>query len=46
LSGYVDDSIRQGLLLKPGSPFLQKPFTSMELAAGIHEAMGKAKPGL
>jgi two-component system cell cycle sensor histidine kinase/response regulator CckA len=46
MSGYVDDSIRQGLLLKPGSPFLQKPFTSMELAAGIHEAMGKAKPGL
>ncbi len=43
MSGYADqDLVRQGLL-EPGTHFLQKPFTPMELAQRIREILD-AKP--
>jgi two-component system, cell cycle sensor histidine kinase and response regulator CckA len=43
MSGYADqDLIRQGLL-KPGTHFLQKPFTPKELADRVAEILGPAK---
>jgi two-component system, cell cycle sensor histidine kinase and response regulator CckA len=43
MSGYADqDLIRQGLL-KPGTHFLQKPFTPKELADRVAEILGPAE---
>lgn len=40
MSGYADqDLVRQGLL-KPGTRFLQKPFTPQELAERVREILG------
>ena len=35
MSGYIDDAIMQRHFIKSGAPFLQKPFTSAELASAI-----------
>jgi two-component system, cell cycle sensor histidine kinase and response regulator CckA len=43
MSGYADqDLIRQGLL-KPGTHFLQKPFTPKELAQRVADILGPAE---
>ncbi len=45
MSGYADqDLVRQGLL-KPGTRFLQKPFTPGELAERVREVLDGADPG-
>lgn len=41
MSGYIDEAMVQRGVLQAGAPFLQKPFTSEQLAATIEEALGK-----
>ena len=44
MSGYSDDAIGQhGLLDRPGTLFLQKPFTAHALLWKLHEALTPAK---
>jgi CheY-like chemotaxis protein len=44
LSGYADEAIvRQGAI-KPGSPFLQKPFTVDALVAKVRSVLDAARP--
>lgn len=38
MSGYIDDSVREGVLASQ-APFLQKPFTLEELAAAIQRSL-------
>ena len=45
MSGYADqDLVRQGLL-KPGTHFLQKPFTPRELAERVGEILAEGRDG-
>jgi CheY-like chemotaxis protein len=39
MSGYTDDDIVRRGLLRPGSPFLQKPFMPAELARKVREVL-------
>jgi hypothetical protein len=39
LSGYTDGAICQHGLLKPGTAFLQKPFTPAALATKVREVL-------
>ena len=40
MSGYTDSSVIKNLILSPGTPFLQKPFTSDGLYRKIREILG------
>ncbi len=40
MSGYTDDAIVQHGTLKPGTQFIQKPFTPSRLAERVQETMG------
>jgi FixJ family two-component response regulator len=40
VSGYTADVIAPHGVLEPGTHFLQKPFTSADLAAKVREALG------
>ena len=40
MSGYTDNSIIKNLILSPGTPFLQKPFTSDGLHRKIRDVLG------
>ncbi len=39
MSGYIGEATTQSALLRPGAPFVQKPFTSEELAAALQQLM-------
>ena len=43
LSGYTDDAIVKRGVLKPGTPFLQKPFTATGLAVKVRELLDEAR---
>jgi hypothetical protein len=40
LSGYADEAIVKRGVLKPGTPFLQKPFTATALSLKVREVLG------
>jgi len=40
MSGYTDDAIVHHGALDSGTPFLQKPFSTSDLAAKVHELLG------
>ena len=42
LSGYTDDAIVKRGVLKPGTPFLQKPFTATALSMKVRELLDGA----
>ena len=42
MSGYTDDSIAHHGIIDPDTPFLQKPFTPLALAAKVREALGQS----
>ncbi len=46
LSGYTDEAIVRRGVLKPGTPFLQKPFTATSLSTKVRELLdgGMARP--
>jgi FixJ family two-component response regulator len=39
MSGYTDDAIVHHGVLEPGTAFLQKPFTALELARKVREVL-------
>ena len=39
MSGYTDDAIVRHGELKPGTPFIQKPFTASGLATKVREVL-------
>jgi hypothetical protein len=39
MSGYTDDDIIRRGLLRPGAPFLQKPFMPVELSRKVREVL-------
>ena len=41
MSGYTEDAILQHGVLKPGTAFLHKPFTSETLTAKIREVLDR-----
>jgi CheY-like chemotaxis protein len=46
MSGYTDNVIVQHGILKPGTAFLQKPFTREDLAKKLREVLGSAAPSV
>jgi signal transduction histidine kinase len=45
MSGYTDEAIVRTGVLDEGRPFLQKPFTPMQLAKRIREVLDEPEPG-
>jgi CheY-like chemotaxis protein len=45
MSGYTDEAIVRTGVLEEGKPFLQKPFTPMQLAKKIREVLDEAENG-
>ncbi|MBY0495883.1 MAG: MASE1 domain-containing protein [Cyanobacteria bacterium] len=45
MSGYTDEAIVKTGVLDEGKPFLQKPFTPMQLAARIREVLDEPETG-
>jgi signal transduction histidine kinase/ActR/RegA family two-component response regulator len=45
MSGYTDEAIVRTGVLEEGKPFLQKPFTPMQLAKKIREVLDEAETG-
>jgi len=43
MSGYTNDEIIRRGLLKPGAPFLQKPFSPETLATKVREVLDAAR---
>jgi DNA-binding response OmpR family regulator len=44
MSGYTADVIARHGVLEAGVNFIQKPFSSRELASKVSEALGRAIP--
>ena len=44
MSGYTDDIIAHHGALDEGVEFIQKPFSSQELAAKVHDVLGNERP--
>lgn len=45
MSGYMDEAIVKTGVLDEGKPFLQKPFTPMQLAKKIREVLDEPDTG-
>jgi len=39
IRGYSPDAVRESLIMKPGTPFLQKPFGLTVLARKVREVL-------
>jgi CheY-like chemotaxis protein len=44
MSGYTDETIAHHGVLEPGVAFLQKPFTSFNLALKVRQVLNQARP--
>jgi len=45
MSGYPDEAIVRTGVLEEGKPFLQKPFTPMQLSTKIREVLDEPETG-